>query len=144
MPMKKLVKVMNKESTPFAFKISGDIIKTTEDVSVRELANILAEKKIGAVIVEKEGKLAGIVSERDIVWKVVAQGKSIEETKVKDIMTKDVVTIDLNQGVDVLYETMKKAPFRHLPIRRGDNIIGMVSSRDLMYLRKLKETEGKG
>jgi CBS domain-containing protein len=141
--MKKLEKVMNKESTPFAFKISGDIIKTNEDISVRELARILAEKKIGAVIVEKDGKLAGIVSERDIVWKVVASGHSVDETKVKDIMTRDVVTIDLNQGVNVLYETMKKATFRHLPVRRGDNIIGMVSSRDLMYLRQLKETSDK-
>jgi CBS domain-containing protein len=136
--MKKLVKEMRKNFTPFAFKISGNIIKTTEDVSVREVAKLLAKNKIGALIVENSGKLAGIISERDVVWKVVALGKSLDKTMAKDIMTRDVVTVDLDQGMDAVYEIMRKASFRHFPVRKGDRIIGMVSTRDLMYLRNLK------
>ncbi len=138
--MKKLVKEMKNNFTPFAFKISGNLIKTTEDVSVREVAKLLAKNKIGALIVENKGKLAGIISERDVVWKVVALGRSLDKTRAKDIMTRDVVTLDLDQGMEAVYEVMRKASFRHFPVRKNDRIIGMVSTRDLMYLRNLKVT----
>ncbi len=136
--MDNLEKETQKESLPFALKVTESIIKTNEETSVREVAKILANNKIGALIVEKDGKLAGIISERDIVWRVVAQDKSPDEVKAKDIMTREVVSVDLNEGMDKVYEMMKKLPFRHLPIRKGDQLIGMVSNRDLMYLRSLK------
>jgi CBS domain-containing protein len=136
--MKKLIKVQQKANTPFALKINDSIIKTSENASVREIAKILKQNKIGAIIVEKDGNLAGIISERDIVWRVVAEDKSLDETKAKDIMTSEVISVDLDEGMDKIYEMMKKVPFRHLPVRKGDKVIGMVSSRDLMYLRNLK------
>ncbi len=136
--MKKLVKVQQKANTPFALKINDSIIKTSENASVREIAKILKQNKIGAIIVEKDGNLSGIISERDIVWRVVAEDKSLDDTKAKDIMTSDVISVDLDEGMDKIYEMMKKVPFRHLPVRKGDKVIGMVSSRDLMYLRNLK------
>jgi CBS domain-containing protein len=136
--MKKLVKVQQKANTPFALKINDSIIKTSENTSVREIAKILKQHKIGAIIVEKDGNLAGIISERDVVWRVVAENKSLDETKAKDIMTSKVISVDLDDGIDKIYEMMKKVPFRHLPVRKGDKVIGMVSSRDLMYLRNLK------
>jgi CBS domain-containing protein len=136
--MRKLVKEMKKDFTPFAFKISGNLIKTSEDVSVREVARLLARNKIGALIVENKGRMSGIISERDVVWKVVALGKSLDKTRARDIMTRDVVSVDLDAGMEAVYETMRKASFRHFPVRKGDRIIGMVSTRDLMYLRNLK------
>ncbi|MFA5117834.1 MAG: CBS domain-containing protein [Candidatus Omnitrophota bacterium] len=136
--MKKLVKVQQKANTPFALKINDSIIKTSENASVREIAKILKQNKIGAIIVEKDGNLAGIISERDVVWRVVAEDKSLDETKARDIMTSDVISVDLDDGIDKIYDMMKKVPFRHLPVRKGDKVIGMVSSRDLMYLRNLK------
>jgi CBS domain-containing protein len=136
--MTKLLKLKSKTHIPFAFRISGNVIKTTEGTSIRKIAKILSKKKIGAVVVEKRGELAGIISERDIVWKVVAQGKSLDKTKAADIMTRKVITVDLKKGVNVLYETLKKFSFRHLPVTRGKKVVGMVSSHDLMYLRKLK------
>ncbi|MFC1703753.1 CBS domain-containing protein [Candidatus Omnitrophota bacterium] len=141
--MKKLLKVKTKKHVPFGLKITGHIIKVKEDISVCQVANVLMHHKIGAVVVEKEGKLAGVISERDIVWRVVALGKSLDKTRAKDIMTKKVTTIDLDKGVEELYETMKQIPFRHLPVKQGDEIIGMVSSRDLKYLLKLKESRAK-
>ena len=136
--MRKLFKEMKKDFTPFAFKISGNLIKTSEDVSVREVARLLARNKIGALIVENKGRMSGIISERDVVWKVVALGKSLDKTRARDIMTRDVVSVDLDAGMEAVYETMRKASFRHFPVRKGDRIIGMVSTRDLMYLRNLK------
>lgn len=137
--MKKIIKEQKNEPTPFALKITYNVIKTTEDVSVREVAKVLQQNRVGAVLVEKEGSLTGIISERDIVWRVVAQDKSLDTTKAGDIMSRNVVTFDLNEGMEKLYELMKKIPFRHLPVRRGDKLVGMISSRDLMYLRSLKE-----
>ena len=139
--MANLVKLKNKTHVPFAFRISGNVIKTTEDTSVREIAKILSKNKIGAIIVERKGDLAGIISERDIVWKVVALDKSFDKTKARDIMTRNVITVDLKKGVNALYETLKKFSFRHLPVTSGKKVIGMVSSRDLMYLRQLKTKE---
>lgn len=136
--MKKIIKEQKKEPTPFALKITYSVVKTSEDVSVREIAKILEKNKVGAVIIEKEGALTGIISERDIVWRVAAQGKSLDTTKASDIMTRDVVTFDLNDGMEKLYELMQKIPFRHLPVRRGGKLVGMISNRDLMYLRSLK------
>ncbi len=136
--MNKLLKIKQKEHTPFALKITDTIIKVTGNTSVREVAKILKQNKIGALIVEKNGNLIGIISERDIVWKVVAEGKSPVQTKAKDIMTAEVVTIDIDECMNKLYETMQKVPFRHLPVRKGNRVIGMVSNRDLMYLRTLK------
>lgn len=136
-----LEKEMGKTNIPFAFKISGNVIKITEEASAREVAKILAENKIGALIVENNAELTGIISERDIVWKVVACDKSLDETKAKDIMTRNVITIDIKDGVDAIYETLKKFSFRHLPVTNGKKVVGIVSSRDLMYLRQLKTKE---
>jgi CBS domain-containing protein len=136
--MTELVKLKNKTHVPFAFKISGNVIRTTEDTTAREIAKILSKNKIGAVVVERNGNLVGIISERDIVWKVAALDKSLDRTKARDIMTRKVITVDLSKGVNALYETLKKFSFRHLPVTRGKRVVGMVSSRDLMYLRQLK------
>jgi signal-transduction protein with cAMP-binding, CBS, and nucleotidyltransferase domain len=136
--MKKLIKEKVKQAIPFAFKISGNLICTRENTSIRAVAKILAEKKIGAIIIKKKDRLCGIISERDIVWRVVAKGKSPDKLKAKDIMTSNVVSVDLNEGMGKIHQTMSTMPFRHLPVRKGNNIIGMVSNRDLVYLRKLK------
>ncbi|MCX7926595.1 MAG: CBS domain-containing protein, partial [Candidatus Omnitrophica bacterium] len=66
--MAKLVKEKLTQALPFAFRISGNLVSTTENASVRTVAKILARKKVGAIIVQRKGKLCGIISERDIVW----------------------------------------------------------------------------
>lgn len=134
----KVIKEKKKEHAPFAFRVTMGIICVDENDSVQHVARVLAKHKIGAVIVKSAGAMAGIISERDIAYKVVALGKCIEDTLAKDIMTKEVVTINLLDGLKEIYEQMKKIPFRHLPVRKGDEIVGMVSNRDLMYLRRLR------
>ena len=58
--------------------------------------------------------------------------------KAKEIMTKDVITVQCNEGLDKIYEIMCEAPFRHLPILDGDRLVGMVSNRDLLSLTHKK------
>ena len=78
------------------------------------------------------------MSERDIVQRVVAKGLSVESTLVKDVMTRKVVCVDLTEGLGKVHKKMREIKFRHLPVVKDDRVVGMVSNRDLMYLRKLK------
>jgi len=133
-----ITKEKSKTHTPFGFKITMGVISVDELSSVTNAAKTLKKHKIGAVIVKSGDIMTGIISERDIAYKVVAEGKSGNALKAKDIMTKDVVDVNLEDGLKAVHEKMKHLPFRHLPVRKGDKIIGMVSNRDLMYLRRLK------
>jgi len=134
----KLVKEKDTKHMPFAFKMTKGVFTITKEASAYEAAKIMQRRNIGALIVEHNDKLAGILSERDIVHKVVAKDKPAKKTLVKDIMTKDVITINIKDGIKTIHDKIKGLPFRHLPVREGKNIIGMVSNRDLMYLKQLK------
>jgi CBS domain-containing protein len=84
------------------------------------------------VILEGE-RLVGIVSERDIVRRIVAKGLSPDKTKAKDFMTKRVVTANLEKGLDNIYKKLCLVGFRHLPIMKDGKVVGIVSQRDVLY-----------
>ena len=134
----RVAKEKRKEHTPFGFKITLGIISVDKESSVTDVAKVLKKHKIGAVVVKSKDVMVGIVSERDIAYRVVAKGKSCDVLKAKNIMTKHVVNINLEDGLGAIHEQMKRIPFRHLPVRKGMDIIGMVSNRDLMYLQRLR------
>ena len=138
-----IIKEKSKKHTPFGFKITLGVISVDESYSITSVAKILKKHKIGAVIVKSGDIMTGIISERDIAYKVVAEGKSSNTLKAKDIMTKHVVSVDLEDGLKAIHEKMKDIPFRHLPVRKGNEIVGIVSNRDLMYLRRLRNRQYK-
>ena len=80
----------------------------------------------------------GILSERDFIKRLICKDRSPYTTRVKDIMTKKVVTVNLNEGLEKIHRKMRAIKFRHLPIVHNDQVVGILSNRDLMYLRKLK------
>ena len=123
----------------FAISISSGVIVATENDSVLFVANLLKKHNIGAVVVVKGDKIVGILSERDIVRKVICTGLSAHDTKAKDIMTKEVVTADIKDGLNKIHEIMCSAPFRHLPIVKDGKLIGIVSSRNLYSLTPKKK-----
>jgi CBS domain-containing protein len=135
---KRLLKKKRSSPIPFAYKVTAGVIAVDETSSITAVAKTMLKHNIGVVIVKKRNRLCGILSERDIVRKVIAKKVTYDKICAKDVMTRRVVTIDLEQGLQAIYEQMKKIPFRHLPVRSKDSIIGMVSNRDLMYLRELK------
>lgn len=146
MPKKKtfkLLKIKNKDSASFAFKVTMNVVSVSQNDTVQQVAKALEKHKIGAVVVTKEEHLIGIISERDVTYKVVAKGKDPTKILAKDIMTRKVVSINLEDGLNAIHEKMKNIPFRHLPVRKGNEIIGMVSSRDLMFLKRLKSVTPK-
>ena len=118
-----------------------DIIETkgsetfsiSKDKSIHDAIVIMAEKKIGCLLVLEDGKLIGILSERDII----STCAKCPETKkcdisIESVMTKDVVCGNCDDDIVNIMNKMKEAHIRHLPILKGDTIEGMVSMRDVV------------
>ena len=102
------------------------------DDTVFDAIKVLAEKGVGALIVMKDGKLAGILSERDYTRKVALLGKNSKDTYVRDIMTANVMVISPKTRTRECMAIMSEKNIRHLPVVDGDKVVGMLSIRDLM------------
>jgi len=102
------------------------------DEPVIDAIRLMAEKRIGAVVVMQAGRLVGILSERDYARKIVLQGRSSKNTPVRDIMTSDVISVGLNDTADRCMQLVTDKRIRHLPVLDGDNVLGVVSIGDLV------------
>ena len=102
------------------------------EASVYEAISLMARKSAGALPVLAEGKLVGIVSERDYARKVILLGKSSRETKISDIMTAPVITVDPSGTVDECMRIMTSKRIRHLPVVDSGKVVGIVSIGDLV------------
>ncbi len=102
------------------------------DAPVIDAIRLMAEKRIGAVLVMEAGKLAGIVSERDYARKIVLQGHSSRDTAVREIMTSDVVRVGLEDSVSHCMQLVTDQRIRHLPVCDGDAVLGVISIGDLV------------
>ena len=102
------------------------------DAPVIDAIRLMAEKRIGALLVMQSGKLAGIVSERDYARKVVLQGRSSRETAVREIMTAQVVTIGLDDTAAHCMQLVTDRRIRHLPVVENGHVLGVVSIGDLV------------
>ena len=111
------------------------------EMSVREVAAYMTERRVGAVAVLDGTRLAGIVSERDIMGRVVARGLDPDRTKVGEVMTKDLVVAHVPDSHEDGLRTMKQAGCRHLPVVEGDRLVGMVSQRDLLQVDLTEKDE---
>ena len=108
------------------------IWSVTPDTTVYEALKLMADKKIGAVLVIKDGKVIGIMSERDYARKVVLQGKSSEELTVSEIMSDKVMFVDISQNVEECMALMINKRIRHLPVFDGENLVGFMSIGDVV------------
>lgn len=102
------------------------------DDPVLDAIRLMAEKRIGALLVMQGGRLVGIVSERDYARKVVLQGRSSASTPVRDIMTAQVVHVGLADSIDRCMQLVTNRRIRHLPVVDGEAVLGVVSIGDLV------------
>ena len=113
-------------------KKGTDVWSTSPDVSVYDALLLLADKNIGALLVLQDGKLVGIISERDYARKVVLHGKTPMETSVREIMVGDVITIGPEMSVEDAMALMTEKHIRHLPVIEETKLAGVISIGDLV------------
>lgn len=111
---------------------SPDVHAIGPDAPVIDAIRLMAERRIGALLVMEDGRLAGILSERDYARKVVLQGRSSKDTPVRDIMTAEVVSVGLGDGIERCMQLVTDGRIRHLPVLEGGNVVGVVSIGDLV------------
>lgn len=109
--------------------MSKNVVKVTSITMVPEVAQKMRQENIGVIPVEENGKLVGIVTDRDIAINAVAKGEINQQ--VKDIMTKTPVTVRPDTSVEEAIQTMLKNNVRRLPVTDNGNVVGMVSLEDL-------------
>jgi len=103
------------------------------DAMMFEALKLMAEKEVGALLVLKDGRIHGIVSERDYARKIILHGKSSKETKVEEIMTSNVICISPDTHVDECMAIMIDKKVRHLPVEDKDgNLLGIISIGDVV------------
>ena len=109
-----------------------EVFGITPDATVFDALSLMAERNVGAVIVLDDGKLVGILSERDYARKVMLLDRSSRETLVSEIMTPGVQTVGPDDSIDRCMELMTEGRFRHLPVVEEDAVVGVVSIGDVV------------
>ena len=114
----------------------GLVFTVTPGTTVAQLAQQLSTRRIGSVLVmDGEGSVAGIVSERDLVRALASHGAKAMELEARQVMTRDVVTCDPDDSIDQVMQTMTRGRFRHLPVVRHGELLGLVSIGDVVKAR---------
>ena len=110
----------------------GTLWHVRPDDSVFAALELLAQYEVGALIVMEGGRLVGVFSERDYTRKVALQGRNSKETRVAEIMTRNVITVTPKTGMRACMQLMSERKIRHLPVVDGDTVLGMISIRDIL------------
>lgn len=113
-------------------KSQQQILSIAPQQTVYEALEKMATHNVGALLVLENGRLVGILSERDYARRGILHGLSSRETPVREIMTRNVITITPRQAVDECMTRMTTHHFRHLPVVEDDQVIGMISVGDLV------------
>ena len=103
----------------------------TDDAPVAEAARAMRDNAIGDVLVMKDNRLCGIVTDRDIVVRVLAEGRDPAQTMLREVCTQDTTTVDSSENAERAAKLMRAKAIRRLPVVDGDRPIGIVSIGDL-------------
>jgi len=118
------------------------VLSVEPDARLAAAVKILGEKKIGAVLVISQGRMEGILSERDIVRVLSERGAGVLEEPVSDVMTRKVVSCRQSDTVAGIMEMMTLGKFRHLPVVEDGKVVGLISIGDIVK-RRVQEYEAE-
>jgi CBS domain-containing protein len=111
------------------------IITCSAGMTVREAVALLAEKRIGALPVEEDGKIAGIFSERDVIYCLAREGEAVLDRAVREVMTAPAITVSPETEVLSALGLMTRRRIRHLPVTDDGKAVAFVSIGDLVKYR---------
>lgn len=114
--------------------VHRELYTVTKDATIKDVVFFMAEKGVGLVPVMESGKLVGVFSERDLVKRVIAKNKSLDETRVDAVMSTKLIVADINEANESLLAKMKEANTRHILIIENEKLIGVLAMRDLLEL----------
>ncbi len=112
-----------------------DIVSVSADATLGDAVKILSERRIGAVLVMKDRRIEGILSERDIVRVLGKNGVKVLDEPVSETMTRKVITCGQADTAAAIMEKMTAGKFRHLPVVENDKVVGLISIGDVVKFR---------
>lgn len=117
---------------PLAVMMSRRILSIGPDAPVIEAARTMQEAKVGALLVAENARFIGIVSETDLVRRVLAVGGDVRQVRVSEVMTTPLITIEVDRSAHDASDLMAERGTRHLAVTEEGKIVGMLSVRDLL------------
>jgi len=113
-------------------KKGSEVYSIAPEATVLDALKLMAKHNVGALLVMTGDQLEGIVSERDCIRKVDVIGRNATNTKISEIMTRDVVTVEVSEPLEECMSLMIEKNFRHLPVCEGKELLGVLSVRDVL------------
>ncbi len=108
------------------------VFSISPDTLVYNALEIMVEKNVSALLITENGKLTGIFTERDYARKVILKGKASKETKIGEIMTRDLITVASETSIDACMRLMSGKHIRHLPVVDNGQLTGIISIGDVV------------
>jgi len=115
--------------------MTKQVLVTNPNTTIRDVAKVMANHRVGCLVVMDEKKIVGIITELDIIWKVVAGDLDPKTTLVQQIMTKEVITIKANQTLEEASHLMVENKIKKLPVLEKDKLIGIITATDLISVQ---------
>jgi len=112
--------------------VGGEVVEIEATRTLREAIRLMTANQVGAVAVQRNGRLAGIFTERDVL-RACAEDADLDSVTVRDWMTSDPDSLDPEMNVEAAADWMLAAGYRHLPVVEGVDLVGMVSIKDILW-----------
>lgn len=109
-----------------------EMVTASGNDTVAEAVERMARNHIGAVLIIEDGALRGLFSERDLLTRVIAENRNPVTTKLREVATRDLVTIDMREPLKTVLDVFRQRKFRHLPVLDQGRPIGILSTRDFL------------
>ena len=111
--------------------IQKDVKTCSENETIESVAKIMSTYDIGSVVVIKDDIPIGIFTERDLLKRVVASGKNPKKLMVREVMTKELITVTSNEKLKTVYHVFVTNHIRHLPVMENSHLVGIISLKDI-------------
>jgi CBS domain-containing protein len=120
--------------------MTSDVRACEPNATVADAAKVMAQEDVGPIPIVEGGRLVGIVTDRDIVVRVVAEGRDPNATTVKEIASTELVTVSPGDDLHEALNLLAKRQLRRLPVVEGDRLVGIVAQADIARLGEDKKT----